>query len=184
MIYKLAILICSIESRQEQLEKLINSIPTHPDVIVIPEIDDKKITTGAKRNKLLQRAKDIGAEYISFVDDDDHIEPDYVGEIMKAIERKPDVIGFKGWMTTNGSQKTEWRISKNFPYARIGEIYYRFNNHLSPIRIDIALRIKYPNISFGEDYDYAKRLRESRLIKSEVYINKFLYHYDYKTVKK
>lgn len=183
MIYKLAILICSLEERKHLLDKLIESIPTHPDLIVIPEVDNREITTGAKRNILLQRAADAGAEYSAFVDDDDIIYPHYVGEIMKAIEEKPDVIGFKGFITFDGRNKTEWRISMKHSYIKLGNVFYRFNNHLSPIKTEIALQIKYPDKTIGEDYDYAVRLKQSGLIKSEVYINKHLYHYDYKRKK-
>lgn len=180
MIYKLAILICSLEERKHLLEKLIESIPTHPEVIVIPEVDNREISTGKKRNNLLQRAFDIGAEYSVFVDDDDTLLPGYLGEIMKAIEQKPDAIGFRGWITFDGKRRAEWRISKNYDYHISGGIYYRFNNHLSPIKTELALRIKYPDQTFGEDYDYARRLKEAGLVKTEVFINKFLYHYDYK----
>ena len=183
MIYKLAILICSLEERRESLARLIDSIPSHPDLIIIPEVDNREITTGAKRNKLLQRAKDVGAEYVSFVDDDDIIYPEYVGEFIKAIEQKPDAIGFKGWITFDGANKTEWRISVRYPYEKRGNVYLRFNNHLSPIKTELALQIKYPDITFGEDYDYARRLKAEGLVKKEVFVNKHLYHYDYKTNK-
>jgi len=183
MIYKLAILICSLEERKESLARLIDSIPSHPDLIVIPEVDNREITTGAKRNKLLQRALDIGAEYVSFVDDDDTLDIHYVAEMMKAIELKPDAIGFKGWITFDGQNKTEWRISVKYPYEKRGNIYLRYNNHLSPIKTELALQIKYPDITFGEDYDYARRLKKAGLVKKEVFVNKHLYHYDYKTSK-
>jgi GT2 family glycosyltransferase len=183
LIYKLAILICSLEERQDKLARLIDSIPSHPDLIIIPEVDNREITTGAKRNKLLERAKNIGAEYVSFVDDDDKLDIEYVAEMMKAIEQKPDAIGFKGWITFDGQNKTEWRISVRYPYEKRGNVYLRYNNHLSPIKTDLALQIKYPDITFGEDYDYAKRLKEAGLIKKEVFVNKHLYHYDYITKK-
>jgi len=168
LIYKLAILICSLEERQDKLARLIDSIPSHPDLIIIPEVDNREITTGAKRNKLLERAKNIGAEYVSFVDDDDIIYPEYVGEFM---------------ITFDGKNKTEWRISVRYPYEKRGNVYLRYNNHLSPIKTDLALQIKYPDITFGEDYDYAKRLKEAGLVQKEVFVNKHLYHYDYITKK-
>lgn len=187
MIYKLAILICSLEEREGQLKGLLRSIGQHPKVIVLTEIDKgvKKggLPTGTKRNILLNRAKEAGAEYVAFVDDDDKIMPDYLGSIMQALELNPDVVGFKGFMTTNGQRRQEFRISVKFPYEQRGNVYFRYNNHLSPIKTEIALQIKFPDVTWAEDSDYAKRLHESGLITSEVYINKFLYHYDYKSRK-
>jgi cellulose synthase/poly-beta-1,6-N-acetylglucosamine synthase-like glycosyltransferase len=161
----------------------LKSIPTHPEVIVLTELDNGEMTTGAKRNKLLQRAKDAGAEYCAFVDDDDKLMPTYLGEIMKALEKKPDAVGMKGWMTTEGRNRTEWRISKDLPYVKKGNVYLRHTNHLAPIKTEIALQIGYPDKTFAEDYDYAIRLKQSGLVKTEVFINQFLYHYDYRRRK-
>ena len=111
-----------------------------------------------------------------------------VSEILKAISNgEPDVIGFCGAMTTNGHSRIHWKISKDLPYDAHEEngvkYYRRFNNHLSPIKKEIALQIGYKDIYVGEDYDYAVRLKESRLIKTEVFINKELYFYNYITNK-
>lgn len=147
--------------------------------------DDGAISTGTKRNSLLNIAN---GKYVVFFDDDDWPEPDYVRLIMEAIEQDPDVIGFNGYMTTDGKNRTPWKISKDLPYKTVSggpraAMYLRFNNHLSPIKKEIALAIKFPDKYHGEDYDYAVRLKDSGLIKTEVYIDKELYHYRYITKK-
>lgn len=174
----LSILICTMPKRAVMLDTLISSlfaqIGDYPVEIIAS--DDMRVTTGAKRNDLLQKAH---GEYVVFIDDDDTISPDYISEIMKALESKPDAVGLNGFITTNGINKKEWRVSRNFAYKEIGGIYFRYNNHLSPVKRSIALQIKYPDKTFGEDFDYATRLHKSRLIKTEVYINKHLYNYNY-----
>lgn len=155
-------------------------------VEILCEIDNGEMTTGAKRNKLLRDAR---GKYVSFVDDDDEISVDYVCAILKALETEPDVVGFEGWMTTNGQRRVDFKISKDLPYCAsikdTGEtIYLRFNNHLSPVKKEIAMQVGFKEVTQGEDYDYAKRLNDSGLIKTEVYIPKFLYHYKFITGKK
>ena len=57
---KLSILICSLEKRHAQLQSLLEEIETQillcdatAIIEVITEVDNKQITTGAKRNNLL-----------------------------------------------------------------------------------------------------------------------------------
>ena len=108
---------------------------------------------------------------------------------MEAIKQKPDVISFNDYMTTKGTNRENFKIMKDLPYMTISDAhgrneYLRYNNHLSPIKREIALKIGYKDMKFAEDFDYAKRLKVSGLIKTEYYINKDLYHYKYIPDKK
>lgn len=174
----LSILICTMPKRKAMLDKmfthLFKQIGKFPVEIIASE--DMSITTGAKRNKLISLAK---GEYVVFVDDDDAVSDDYIPSIMAALETKPDAVGFKGWITTDGKNKKEWRISRNYMYKEIGGIYFRYNNHLSPMKKSIAVQVPYPDITFGEDFAFATSLNKSRLIRTEVYIDKHLYFYNY-----
>jgi glycosyltransferase involved in cell wall biosynthesis len=149
---------------------------------ILTEVDNGESTTGKKRNILLDRAT---GEYVAFIDDDDWVPRYYIRETIKAIHQKPDVIGFAGKITTDGGNELKWAISKDFPYVSIKDesgmdaFYLRFNNHLSPIKRSIATQICFKDVVIGEDSDYAHRLKESGLIKTEVFINKEMYHYRY-----
>ena len=155
-------------------------------IVEIIVLEGETQTTGAKRNTLLEKAT---GEYVTYIDADDEVSPDYLKEVLQAIESKPDVVGFGGWMETNGSNRQNFKISKDLPYIASKEdngntCFLRYNNHLSPCRRSIALQVKFPEKTFGEDYDYATRLKESGLIQTEVYIPKQLYFYKFSTVKR
>lgn len=168
-------------ARAKMLDALIGELLTQIDDAPVEIItDDGSASTGAKRNSLLRKAT---GQYVAFVDDDDSILPGYIAHILAALRERPDAVGFNGYITTNGRNQQEWKISRNFGYITEGGVHYRFNNHLSPMRRSIALAIGFPDKSYGEDYDFAVRLKESGLIKTEVYINKHLYHYKYITKK-
>lgn len=141
-------------------------------------------TTGAKRQRLLEQSK---GEYVCFIDDDDIVIDSYVTDILAAIDEKPDVVGFKGWMFTDGRRQTEWIISNSLPYEscliRKKIVYLRYPNHLSPIKREIALQIGFPDLTNGEDYDYATRLKKSGLVKTEVFIDKHMYNYLFRSNK-
>lgn len=154
-------------------------------VEIITDIDNYEISIGLKRQRLIEKAK---GEYVAFIDSDDWVSNDYIEEIFLAMQGKPDVINFTGHMSTNGSNIENFKISKDLPYITIQDAhgnneYLRFSNHLSIIKREIALKIGYKDLRFAEDYEYAKRLKESGLLKTEVLIPIDLYHYRYKKNK-
>ena len=177
---RLSILVCTLPKRQPQFDALIKVLEDQPDklkdyfkVQIISDDTDKSLSVGAKRNKLIAAAK---GDYVCFIDDDDEIAPTYVRDILEALESNPDAVGFGGYMTTDGRHRKSFEISMRHGYEDRDK-YYRYINHLSPVKREIALRVPYPEVSTGEDFAYSMALKESGLIKTEVYIDKELYHY-------
>jgi glycosyltransferase involved in cell wall biosynthesis len=177
---KLSILICSIKSRSHLLARLmaILDMQEHSDVEVLVSTDNREKKISDKRNELLDKAK---GDYIVFIDDDDLVPSYYIAELLQAIESKPDCVGFDGYMTTNGKDRYNFKISNTFDsWYEKDRVYYRTINHLCPVKRELALQVKFPRgINSGEDSEYSNRLRP--LLKREVYINKDMYHYDYQT---
>lgn len=176
----LSVLICTIPGRYRLLKSLQEDLARQSkdyDVEILT--DPRPGTIGAKRQRLLELAK---GEYVTFIDDDDDINPQYIKLIFANMGC--DVIGFEGEITTNGRNKKRFTISMHHPYEEKNGVYYRYNNHLSPVRREIALKIGYKDISFGEDFDYAMRLKESGLVTTEKYIYTPMYFYRYRTNKK
>lgn len=130
---------------------------------------------GTKRNKLLEQAK---GDYIVFADDDDSLAYNYVEKILEAIESGPDCIGISGVITTNGKNEKPWHISKDYGHwYEANGVYYRTPNHISPVRRELALAAGFPEIQFGEDAEYSRRLLP--MLKTEVKIPGILYYYRY-----
>lgn len=180
----LSILIPSLESRRGSLRTLLSLIGTREGVEVLTHIDDGRISTGNKRNQLVEKAQ---GKYVVHIDDDDYITPKYIPEILKAAEQDPDVICFKGWMTVDGANRKDFHFSINYPYAQVEhkgkQIYLRYPNHLCPIRRTIAKTVLFPNRTIGEDYEWATKLHEQKLLKTQVLIDEFIYHYRYNSFK-
>lgn len=176
----LSILICSLIQRNNYLSRLIKVLKPQltAEVEVKLYIDNHETATGTKRNALLDSST---GKYVVFIDDDDLISEDYVESILKAGESNPDAIVFNGWMTTNGQNKKEFRLSKDYDYVAQDNVYYRYPNHITPIRASIAKKFKFPDTNYREDYDWATMIHKSELIKTEANIDKELYYYLYQS---
>ena len=184
---KLSILICTMPHRAEMFCALYNKLKyqilcsEQPMQVQLLWDDDTKLTTGKKRNNLLNQAS---GDFIVFVDDDDDVDNNYVDEILKVIIENPniDCIGINGLITFDGDKGKPWSISiKHGHWHETDEMYLRTPNHISPVRRSIALKAKFPDISYGEDMEYSKRILP--MCKKEACIDKPLYHYKYISVK-
>lgn len=183
---KLSILICNLLSRERQLRNLLDHLDVQyapgPDVEVIVETDKGELSTGAKRNKLLDKAQ---GDYIVFIDDDDLVAPNYVSLILKALESDPDVVGINLIMTTDGEKAERSFHSIQFkewfdrPYELVNgyKAYFRNPNHLNPVKRKFALLTRFPEITEAEDKDYSKRLFSYLENSEEVYIEQPIYFY-------
>lgn len=99
-----SILIAGIPERFHTVQALLfdlletQAVARMPEVELLYLLDTKRRTVGAKRNALLEAAR---GEYVTFIDDDDKVAPDYVKRIYKAIvegrkgEQPVDVICFR-----------------------------------------------------------------------------------------
>ena len=153
----------------------INRIEYDDDVEILIYSDNKEESVGGKRNKLVGLAK---GEYVSFLDEDDRVSDDYIEQLLEGIKSGADIITFDVSVSIDGATPKPCYYSmyfdgdKNEPDA-----YYRLPNHLMCVKREIALQVPFKEINFGEDADYALRLKP--LLKSEHSIHKVLYHYDY-----
>ena len=96
-----SILIAAIPERYHTVHPLLLSLLETQAVARISDVellffmDNRRRTVGAKRNDLMAAAH---GEYVSFIDDDDMVAPDYVSRIRNTIQRNrkepPDVICF------------------------------------------------------------------------------------------
>ena len=150
---KLSILVPTMPSRASYLKRLKRSIRNQitEDVELLVFEGDSNQSIGSKRNALLGMAK---GDYISFVDDDDLVAHHYVSSILKATETSPDVVGIhllhyedyslRG-LTYHSLKFNEWFDEPNSGHPRLRN-YYRNPNHINPVKRELALRVKFPEI--------------------------------------
>lgn len=180
---KLSICICTMESRMQSFENLILNLTLQTkkgkyfDELEILFNSRMDITTGEKRNRLLESAM---GDFVVFIDDDDDISNDYVKKIMTCINQNSDVdcISIEGVITEDGKNEKPWLISIDCKswYESEGK-YFRTPNHISPVRREHALEAKFPDITYGEDREYSKRIYS--LLKKEAKIKGSIYHYKF-----
>jgi hypothetical protein len=120
---------------------------------------------------------------VVFVDDDDRVPQYYVSEILAARNTYPDCVTFRGYMTTDGAHRVNFVLRLGERYEERGGVYYRWPNHITPMKRSIASQVKFPDVYDGEDYAWSKQIMERGLLKTEYFIDKEMYHYDFRTKK-
>jgi glycosyltransferase involved in cell wall biosynthesis len=151
------------------------------EVEIILDDRGKSVTTGEKRNYLIKQSS---GEYVVFIDTDDLVPIYYIDEILKAAHNDSDCITFRGFMTTDGKRREPFVLRMGESYEKRDGTYYRWPNHIVPIKRQIASTILFPNKTYGEDYAWSKKINDLGLIKTETFIDKEMYHYDYRTKKR
>lgn len=183
----LSILIPTLPERAHLLQRVKQLIGEYPEVEILTDDRGRQVSTGEKRNALIDRAR---GEYVSQVDDDDFPQPDYVNHILTNIKlHQPDCVTFTGWMTTDGLSRVDWVIKLGERYEARQDPdgvtrYYRYPNHLCAIKKRIAQSVRFEHIHQGEDFKWATEIMKRGLIKTSAHVDSPpLYHYAFSTKK-
>lgn len=201
---KISILIPSLVSRSENLTHLLSillpqigdytynfypgnnynvDVYSGYEVEILIDIDNKLVSTGEKRNRLVNSAK---GDYIVFIDDDDEVPGYYICSLLDAYESNADCFAINGKMTTDGAKEIKWRLSKDYENVTIKEngvdVYLRKTNHITAVKREIALLAPFPNKSNAEDKSYSDAI--NKFLKSEFVISLPMYHYKFSTKNK
>lgn len=182
---KLSILIVTLRSRAAQLGALLEKLQMQMislkedlgGVEILTFEDEKQFSVGYKRNRLLDQAKGL---YTCFVDDDDDVADDYLLQILTALKKNPgvDCVGFRGLMSVEGQGSNQVHYSlENSGQIESGGTYYRQPGHLTPIRKSCLSGIRFPEQNFGEDADFSVQLLRKKVLQTQAFIDKVLYHY-------
>ncbi len=182
--HMLSVLIPTLASRSGMLSKLCDKLERQiglrgpvPEVEVLIFEDSGERTIGEKRNRLLEEAC---GRYVVSVDDDDDISDDYVAVLLDAVRSDPsaDCIGLRAIMTTSGKLPVQMVYTlQTGGIVDENEICYRPPMHLTPIRRSIAARYRFKETNFGEDSDWALRMLADGALKSEIFVDRVVYHY-------
>lgn len=201
----LSILIASIQSRDAFLSELLHELNkqgggfkeasfseisgcrilifkyTNHEVIIA--IDNQAISTGAKRNILYSIAS---GKYSVSIDDDDMVPEYYTSVLLSFCKLDVDCFAINGYITTNGENKIDWFVSKDFNNITINrqgeKVYLRKSNHITPIRSELAKQVQFPDISNAEDKAFSDAI--NHLLITEAAIEPPMYHYRFTTANK
>jgi hypothetical protein len=176
------LLVCSIVHRHDRLcellEELVGQIQDCEtgDVGIRVYRDNLQIGYGAKCQALLNSS---GAEYVSFVDDDDNVSYDFIELILKALEEHPDYVGFKvRWFEDGILQLPVDHHLELGGWRNLNTHLERDIVHFNPIRRELALMGQWRGGN-GADRDWADQMRALGVVKNEVYIPKEMYYYQH-----
>jgi len=177
-----SILICTLDEREAQfnsiysnLNEQIKKLGLEDKIEVLFYRDNRQVSVGYKRNELLNRSK---GKYICFCDDDDEVHSNYIGMIYEQLLKDPDCVNLIGIITHDGRNPRYFTHSIQYNhYYEHNNVYFRPPNHLNPIRRSIAIQFLFPEKNFGEDTDWAMKIANSKLLKTEEIISEPYYFY-------
>jgi hypothetical protein len=179
---KWTILVPTLGQREELFARLMGvllpQLDAYPQVRLLAWRNNGRPTLGEIRDGLIAAAIAAGAEYVSFIDDDDLVPEYYVAEIVNALVSRPDHVGFKLEYTTNDTGREI--VEHSLRYSRWGRtdgVLHRDFTHLDPIRAVFAREGLFSLCRSGraEDRVWVKQVR--RHLVTESYIDKIMYHY-------
>lgn len=186
----LTITILSTTGREQYLTKMISVISKQIEScehnVVYQVISDKPtkrggLTIGEKRNIGLQSAT---GKYHCFVDCDDELWNGYINKQVEGCMLDCDCVAFKG------NYYEDNKFINPFEHSIVHDRYwqdekgfYRFPNHLNAIRTDIAKIFPFDEINHSEDTNWALKINESGLLKTEAKIEGTVYDYYFRTNK-
>jgi hypothetical protein len=174
------ICIPTLASRHDKLKGLLEILlpqaEPHAVVEVVGLHNNGELPLSRYRDELLTDAR---GRYVSFVDDDDLVAPDFVDSILRAmLKSAPDIVTFN--YNYYGSRECV-QFTGNLDYGCWHDTAYtrcRDVTHLFPARTTLARQCSFgPDSSNGEDVHYADMLR--LLLRTQERIGRVLYHYRY-----
>lgn len=162
----------------ESILKQVNDCNIQEEVEILIDEDEKQKSIGKKRQDLLERANGV---FVVGCDSDDSLSNTYISEIINAIKNNPDTdhIGFLEKCNINGEESISIFSIRHQVWGenKYGYDHIRCANPKSVIRRDIALKVGFEDSRFGEDRIFSEKV--TPLLKTEVFIEKQLYFYNY-----
>lgn len=148
-----SILICTLSERQEEFSSLYNKLDKQIQTLGLQDKieihyfrDNYDHSIGYKRNTLLEQAH---GKYISFIDDDDDIAPDFIESIYNTLLLNPDCTYFKA-------------LEQN-----------KF--HFYPIRRTIAVQFTFLDHNLMQEIEWMRAILNSNFIKTAGKTNRQCY---------
>lgn len=174
-----SILIPTLSSRRDKLRRLLDVLlpqaKAHGGVEVVGLHNDAEKPLAEYRQALLEDAR---GKYLSFIDDDDLVEPDFISAVTAAMDTGTDYIAFPNAYYRDGQRDpVPTLVGIHYDgWYDTGDARYRDITHVNPVRAALAKQADFRAESDGsEDWSYVSQLRP--LLKTQVLIDRVLYHY-------
>ncbi len=136
---------------------------------------DISLTTGAKRNKLVERAE---GKYYAFIDSDDMVSPNYIKLLWPGIQGDYDCCSLIGQIYFDGKKGNPFLHSVKYTDLWQDEnYYYRPINHLNCVKKELVSHIKFEEKTWGEDSCWAVEVSKAGVLKREYEVKEVLYFY-------
>ncbi len=177
---KLSILIPSIPSRFDRVQKLYNKCleQATDEVEIIMFMDNKKRTIGKKRNDLISL---VNGKFFMILDDDDDISDDFISSILPLTDDLVDVITFKQQCNMDGySFEVTFGVGNEVESNSESGKYTDCKRppwHCCVWLTERVKIVKFPDISYGEDGVWAERA--SWITTSSKHVDKILHYYNF-----
>lgn len=173
---KWSILIATLGRRSTKLRRLLGEfapqMPTDRSVEVIAYRNHGEKPLAEIRQALVEDAQ---GQYISFVDDDDHLPDYYIPEVLTRL----DGVQYVGWQMQ--AYQDGQPLKPTFHSLRYGRWYednsgyYRDVSHLNPVLIELARKVDFRRGLPPEDVSWVDQMRH--FVTTEHYIDRVMYHY-------
>jgi glycosyltransferase involved in cell wall biosynthesis len=123
-----------------------------------PRFLEGGLSIGKKREALVKRAE---GKYLCFLDDDEDIANNYVETLVRLCQRDADVCTFRNISKTD----TYWMVvdmGLHYPNDQASPMFTvrRSPWHICPVRSYFAKLHKFEDKSYGEDYDWMRKVLE------------------------
>lgn len=170
------ILVTSIPHRHEKLLSLLATLSSQMTGAtgVILYRDDLEVSYGNKTRALIEASD---ADYVSSIDDDDSVAPDFVKQVTAAMRSQPDYVGFKVRWTQNGQQRLP--VTHSLAHGGWHDHAHELQRDIAqfnPIRRDLALPEAWEG-GWEAERRWGDAVRASGLLSREEFIDKEMYYY-------
>ena len=164
----------SLRTLAAELEAQACRYPAH-GVEIVSVVDNRAVSIGAKRDAVLRASH---GKYVAYVDDDDKVKPDYITEILYAIERHGDVdvITFNqhAYIDSDTPALVQMQLD-NENESHNAVAYKRAAWHTCAWRAELAKQFQFPDTSYGEDWAWVKQCNAAA--ETSYHIDKVLHEY-------
>lgn len=168
-------LVPTVPHRHEKLCRLLEVI----DRQVVPEVEALVYRDNLRisyREKLQALSDFATGDYVSILQDDDSIAPDYLVRVLEALKEDPDQVGFRVRHTTDGIHANVIHSKIHWPGEMFtGDTYYRDFMYFNPMRRELFQAVRFRGDACDDEWTHDQRALGA--VKTEVFIDDQMLYY-------